>query len=280
MYPVRICGGKAIASKKLKTKSSYPINSIGEPVLNENSEWVHDITYSILFLDEKDHFDNSDLWIALELSLENYEPDLSWASFIGYNNYSDIVKYIERVSELVSETEITIIKEYILCRPEVGWLKYIEDLILLSGVRGIIDSIISTSHSHLCYIINDAMDSNPFKTSRVCKYSFLDVINRYNHEIDGAYCVDSLAEKFLIKTNGFNQCFTHLGESYSSVAVKRVQHVEKEMYAVYIYGCDDSSYTRIVDSISKANFLALALTKISPVIYKRHLEILKFEFTN
>lgn len=275
-YPVQVKDSIAISDKKLD-KFHFSARPVGPPTFDENTNmW----SLPVELLE-----DCNDAWASAALSLENYTPDLSWADNFGYEDYTKIVDAISRGQNFYSKTEIEMVVEFIVSRPESSWLQYIDETIIVSGITGVIDCIIKIDQSVLCEHIKRILDDTERRKMNIYKINDKDdVINRHTPLINVAnnymYYCDSLIEKFLIKTNGFNQCFIHDGESYSSVVIKEISTGDTKQYKVYIYGADDSSYTRILKTFEAAKFLAESLTKLSKVIYRDHLKSLGFTFTN
>lgn len=278
-YPVQVKDAIAVSDKKLD-KFHFSARPVGAPTFDENTN-----TWS-LPVESLEDWD--DTHASAALSIENYKPDLSWADNLGYEDYTKIVDAISRGQNFYSKTEIEMVVEFIVSHPESSWLKYIDETIIVSGITGVIDCIIKIDQSVLCEHIKRILDDTERRRINIYKINDKDdVINRHTPLINVAnnannymYYCDSLIEKFLIKTNGFNQCFIHDGESYSSVVVKQISIADAQQYKVYIYGADDSSYTRILKTFEAAKFLAESLTKLSKVIYLDHLKSLGFTFTN
>lgn len=216
--------------------------------------------------------EGSALWAALEWSKLNFDLSLGWVSF-PKNNL--IVPIFEKSKSQIEPAQIPMVLDYILKRPEEEWIKYVEDSLIIRGVMGIISSITELENMWIGFLDFHCEGLDPFaRKPEINKYNF-DDIDKY------AYHCDSLIDKFLIKTDGFNQCFRHNKENYSSVSVKKNTYEPKKgAYKVYIYGCDDSSYTKHVDTLEAAETQCKLLTRLSTVINRGHIKALEYTFTN
>lgn len=255
-YPVKIEKNKLVSPKKL-----YIVNNFRYQIKNEvlkNKKYFYDFCireYS--FSKQKDK-----LWFLLHVSKDNFEPSLDWIDFPKDNL---ILKILDKSSNFFTQTQKDLIVDYITDRPEEDYIDYVESIFLTSGIGGALSNITSLELMSV-----EAIRSGLFKNKKI--------INEYNFEDieKWAYHVDSLFPKFLIRTNNFNQCFFYKNEYYSSVAVIK----REEKYAIYIYGCDDSSYTKYVDSLEEAEIEVLILKTLSKCINGQHIDALKYEFTN
>lgn len=233
---------------------------------NYNYEVNNNIhSYDIKF--EKDYSsteEGSRLWAELTISLEEFKPTLDWIKFPKKSLILPILKKVKK--EDVSPTQMEMIIEYILHRPEESYIDYVELILIHNGINGIYDNLTQLEKMYL--------DSAYFMKNFTNRL----VINEHNFsDIDKyAYHCDSLIDKFLIKTNGFNQCFRYEDENYSSIAVRE----DDNKYSIYIYGSDDSSYTKYFDTFEEAKFDCEILKRLSRVINRSHIKALKYEFTN
>lgn len=256
---------------------------------------IHGVTIPVTLSVYNIEFDLEDIdieiekflqWAELEIAKENYIIDISWIkSYCTDEVFQRIKTHLTLAEKYYSKSELELVVNELLSRPEEDMVKYFDSLLITGGINAIIEFHVSLSNGSVLQIaeeidhidsidkINFHLDYLKYKNKQN-RYIFLDLDK-------DAYYHDSLTEKFLIKTNGFNQCYSYRDECYSSVAIcESNYHSRTKPYLVYIYGCDDSSYTRHCNTLEKAIFLAEVLTYISPVIYKEHLLALGFEFTN
>lgn len=268
MYPVTIKDGFAYADKKLISKETM-FFKLGAPKKIAKNCYEHPFELLEPYSSTKEQ---DILWAELAISKENYEIDLAWILKIcDRDTYTRIFIALQRAAEYFSPTEINLMVREIVHRPEKSWISYIEQIILIDGLNGLIDLRIRT---------RDSIAIDSFNRNKTCP-SWHEQINYHNFsDIDKyAYSAKSEIDPFLIKTNGFNQCFKYNNEWYSSVAVYKPNRYESR-HRVYIYGCDDSSYSYYCNNFDEAKQVARFISTISEVIYLKHLKALNFEFTN
>ena len=162
--------------------------------------------------------EQSRLWAELTISLEEFKPTLNWIKFPKKSLILPILNKVKK--EDVTPTQMEMIIEYILHRPEESYIDYVELILIHNGINGIYDNL--TQLEKMCLDSTYIMEN----------FTNRPIINEHNFsDIDKyAYDRDSLIDKFLIKTNGFNQCFRYEDENYSSVSVVKYE----EGYGIYI----------------------------------------------
>lgn len=200
----------------------------------------------------------SDIAIAHEICLKLFKPRIEWFCpdkniFIGNFLLYSKDNFSPKVFNYILN-ECFFDNSYFY---NLDSISYLESTLTLGGLTSLL--------SDRAYRDFQSSFRNP---------DLLDIVNCYNFEdiAEYAYSVDSIIDKFLILTDGFNQDFLYGQEMYSSVSVSKER--------VYIYGSDDSSYTLDCPSEEKAIEQANLLKCISPVITKRHLSLLGYYFSN
>lgn len=304
-FPVRVENGVAYASQDLckltKRTTDCRYKLTGESYIRSDLDYVL-YAHKLSTLNMHQPEENASRWAEVSLSLQYYKPDIQWIKEIAEEHFDGIEFFIKRIGEHYSKSEVDAIIAEIIHRPEKGWYQYMLDCMITGGIGAVIQFMVNIQNHSLdtnavLMCLNDKTASNIFRDTIDLGYGQ----NKYvfnNGEIsDWWKHQDSLIDKFLIRTSGFNQCFAYDGEHYSSVAVRKRKIPIKDQYEqdfglprtvnttdeyyVYIYGCDDSSYTRYgLDSLEKAEMLCRHLTRIEPVVYLPHLTKLGFEFTN
>jgi hypothetical protein len=204
-------------------------------------------------------------YASLYFSKLAFPESLDWIKW-PEDNLS--TKILEKSKNLISPNQFKLIVEHIIDSvPDEKYVEYIEDKLIYGGISSIIE-------------FNTQLECMSIERYRSGLFTSKEIINKYNFDdVDKyAYHSDSLIEKFLIRTDGFNQCFKYKDEYYSSVVIK--QRDWEKPYHIYIYGCDDSSYTKYVDTLEEAQKEVDILIRLSEVINRQHIHALKYEFTN
>lgn len=264
-YPVSIKNNIAFSSKPLKINGKF-FGSVTSNKLKSKIQksglYETKISYKPDFSFEKEQ---SKLWAELQLSFDNYEISLDWIN--GFDLFKNMILSCKN---LLTPTEYEILIEIVLKRPEEDYVSYIQDSFLINGCCGILEKEV-----HIDLIKVPALE-----VSRNTYFKKIyPVINCYYHKIDNACYINSLVKKFLIKTSGFNQDFKYDNHYYSSVALIKQKNKEFS-YKIYIYGCDDSSYTKYCKTLKEAKEQIYIIKSLAKVIRRSHLEKLGYEFTN
>jgi hypothetical protein len=264
-YPIKIKkvkgAYKCYSPKKLSSKKyRYGFIELGECEVKDGT-YCYDIVFEEGFSSK---VEQSMMWAELTVSLEEFEKTLDWIKFPKNCLILPILNKVKKVD--VSPTQMEIIVDFILNRPEKSYIDYVELVLIHEGIQGIYSKVTQLENMHLDSVyFMDRFTNRPI----INEYNFSD-IDKY------AYHCDSLIDKFLIKTDNFNQCFKYGDEHYSSVSVIK----REEEYSVYVYGCDDSSYTKYFNTLEQAKFDCEILKRLSRVINRSHIKALKYEFTN
>ena len=247
-FPVKLTDGIIYSKKPLK----YCCFQDFELIPNQNQN-EYEIKYKTKYGSKKPHK------IELLISTKNFPISINWFK----PNYNSVMKEsLKHIKNDLSPSEWKYLLNGIYS--DFDQIPYYERIAHWNGIEGLLNNIRSLECLKL-----SIKEIHLEKEKIINHYNFTD-IQKY------AYHAESLIPKFLVRTSGFNQCFLYKKNYYSSVSLKQFEN----KYCIYIYGCDDSSYSKYVDSLQEAEREIKKLQVISPILSRYHIHYLKYEFTN
>lgn len=231
--------------------------------------------------------------IALAISAQNFDPSIDWINSNCLKPKQSkarrgISTIFSDAKELYSDSEIDCVLNFVI-QWATSWdsIEWIYNTILTSGFSGLIayktnieiEKFKSRKRIRKLRAQFSKLQSSNVTLDTINSHAIETIKNNNLYNYAKSISSDEYHKPFLIKTSGFNQCFVVDSTYYSVVTVTKSNETTSN-YRVYVFGCDDSSYSSYFMNLDEAIETAEWLSRISTVVNFGHMKAMGFEFTN